>query len=118
MRMRMHSKSGIVNGLFPDRNRLVVIKVYTNHDTLQKSKSIDGCLKYFFRNCFVQAVGRLQYNIIGYCMNISEYCGTIVLHELTGVINILRDGHYSSTFVKQSLYCIAKIDWSTTSTYL
>ena len=28
MRMRMHSKSGIVNGLFPDRNRLVVIKVY------------------------------------------------------------------------------------------
>jgi hypothetical protein len=22
-------------------------------------------------------------------MNISEYCGTIVLHELTGVINIL-----------------------------
>ena len=24
----MHSKSGIVNGLFPDRNRLVVIKVY------------------------------------------------------------------------------------------
>ena len=28
MRIRMHSKSGIVNGLFPDRNRLVVIKVY------------------------------------------------------------------------------------------
>ena len=28
--MRMHSKSGIVNGLFPDRNRLVVIKVYPN----------------------------------------------------------------------------------------
>ena len=51
-------------------------------------------------------------------MNISEYCGTIVLHELTGVINILRDEHYSSTFVKQSLYCIAKIDWSTISTYL
>ena len=59
-----------------------------------------------------------RYNNIGYCMNISEYCGTIVLHELTGVINILRDGHYSSTFVKQSLYCIAKLDWSTTSTYL
>ena len=59
-----------------------------------------------------------RYNNIGYCMNISEYCGTIVLHELTGVINILRDEHYSSTFVKQSLYCIAKIDWSTISTYL
>ena len=28
MRMRMHSKSGIVNGLFPDRNRLVVKKIY------------------------------------------------------------------------------------------
>lgn len=28
MRMRMHSKSGIVNGLFPDRNRLIVKKVY------------------------------------------------------------------------------------------
>jgi hypothetical protein len=28
MRMRIHSKSGIVNGLFPDRNRLVVIEVY------------------------------------------------------------------------------------------
>jgi hypothetical protein len=26
--MRMHSKSGIVNGLFPDRNRLVVKKVF------------------------------------------------------------------------------------------
>jgi len=51
-------------------------------------------------------------------MNISEYCGTIVLHELTGVINILRDGHCSSMFVKQSLYCIAKIDESTISTYL
>jgi hypothetical protein len=36
-------------------------------------------------------------------MKISEYCGTIVLQELTVVINILRDGHYSSTFVKQSL---------------
>jgi len=52
-------------------------------------------------------------------MNISEYSGTIVLHELTGVINILRDGHFSSTFVKQSLYCIiATIDESTISTYL
>ena len=49
-------------------------------------------------------------------MNISEYSGTIVLHELTGVINIL---HFSSTFVKQSLYCIiATIDESTISTYL
>ena len=33
MRMRMHSKSGIVNGLFPDRNRLVVIKVYAGCPT-------------------------------------------------------------------------------------
>jgi hypothetical protein len=28
MRMHMHSKSGIVNSLFPDRNRLVVKKVF------------------------------------------------------------------------------------------
>ena len=44
MRMRIHSKSGIVNGLFPDRNRLVVIKVYpiyhNNNTGVNKQMSV------------------------------------------------------------------------------
>jgi hypothetical protein len=43
-------------------------------DILQKSKSIDGCLKYFFRNFFVQAFFFIGiYFFISYLTIIVDY---------------------------------------------
>jgi hypothetical protein len=56
-------------------------QVTQDDDILQKSKSIDGCLKYFF----VQAAGRLQYNIklLLYYWSFQLYNNLLLLYTCT-----------------------------------